>query len=103
MLSLRLSPLLLLLAAYACSSTPKEPSSPVHGLLTEITVASSGDVSAFTMRADDGHIWNFAFRPEAGAQVDAQHLQLHIAQQLPVLVSFTGNGAGRVAQRIDDG
>lgn len=80
-----------------------ELQSPVHGVLTRLELNETGDVVAFTLKADDGRSWEFTFQPEPGASVPANHLQIHVDRALPVRVPFHGQGSFRTAYRIDDG
>jgi hypothetical protein len=77
--------------------------SPVRGLLVEFDAAEDGAIQRIVVEADDGRRLAFAVQLAPDAPVTADHLQLHIDDDWPVLVAFTGEGDGRVAHRIDDG
>jgi len=91
-------------AACTAGSSNETPPSPLTGLLTELRVSPEGEVTSFTITADDGRAWELEYSPEsANLSVPAVHLQLHVEQGLPVKVSFRRFGDKFIAYLIDDG
>ncbi len=87
----------------ASASNAAAPTSPVTGVLTDITSAGLSQVSAFRIRLDDGTELSFRIGVlEDGAEFPPGHLAEHLASSLPVRVFFRVEGAELVVYRIED-
>lgn len=97
--------MLSLLLSAGCSGSAgdtTEVASPVSGLLREIEASPSGEIVSITLEIEGGEVIEFAVELVPAGAVGAEHLQLHIDQELSVSVSFAGEADRRVAYQIDD-
>lgn len=77
--------------------------SPVTGVLTHIDAAGLAEVTAFTLRLDDGREVTFRIGTlENGAEFPPGHLAEHLATSAPVRVFFRAEGLGLVVYRLED-
>ncbi|MEX2247200.1 MAG: hypothetical protein WEC75_10985 [Dehalococcoidia bacterium] len=83
---------------------PRDASSPLEGLLTDVRADDADRVIGVTVLADDGDTFEFEVDLEPGASVSATHLLEHVSEGWPVRVSFHRvEGGTLLAYRIDDG
>ncbi len=116
--------LVLALAAAACSPTPSttpgpvgtaslsvpasgtpvvDATSPIDGILTDIDSEGLTQVTAFTIRTQDGQSITFKIGTlENGAQFPPGHLAEHLATSSPVRVYFRAEGPDLVVYRLED-
>jgi hypothetical protein len=81
---------LALVVLLSCTSSPPNP---VSGLITGI------EGSAMTVETDGGDVYRFRI---GDPTVSAHHLQVHLRDRLPVLITWQPEGDDRVATSIVD-
>jgi len=94
-----------IVAPVSGTPTPSDaPStSPVTGVLIDIDAAGLSQVTAFTLRLDDGRQLTFRIGTlENGAEFPPGHLAEHLATSSPVRVFFRREGPALVAYRLED-
>ena len=86
------------------SGTPVvDATSPVDGILTDIDSEGLTQVTAFTIRTNDGQSITFKIGTlENGAEFPPGHLAEHLATSSPVRVYFRAEGPDLVVYRLED-
>jgi hypothetical protein len=89
-----------ILLGLACSAEPETPAR-VTGLITAIEQSDRGPITGFTVAAD-GERYDIRIDPERDYGFDLQHLEEHLAQELPVHVTLEDREDGLYAVEILD-
>jgi hypothetical protein len=73
------------------------------GVVVKVDSASLTEVLGFTIRTSDGRTIDFVVGPlENPAQFPPSHLGAHLADGVPIQVTYRQSGADRVAIRLED-
>lgn len=73
------------------------------GVVVDVDSVSLTEVLGFTLRTSDGRTVEFVVGPlENPAQFPPSHLGAHLADGVPVRVTYRQEGADRVAIRLED-
>jgi hypothetical protein len=73
------------------------------GVVVDVDSVSLTEVLGFTVRTSDGRTVEFVVGPlENPEQFPPSHLGVHLADGVPVRVTYTQEGADRVAIRLED-
>jgi hypothetical protein len=73
------------------------------GVVVKVDSASLTEVLGFTIRTSDGRTVEFVVGPiENPTQFPPSHLGVHLADGMPVRVTYRQSGADRVAIRLED-
>jgi hypothetical protein len=73
------------------------------GVVLNVDSVSLTEVLGFTIRTSDGRTVEFVVGPlENAAQFPPSHLGVHLADGVPVRVTYRQSGADRVAIRLED-
>jgi hypothetical protein len=79
------------------------PASPIDGVVVDVERTSLVDVQAFTIRTADGQTYEFRVGSlENAAEFPPSHLNEHMADGVPVRVTFHVEGTALVATHLDD-
>jgi outer membrane lipoprotein SlyB len=88
------------------SASPGSPGalvSPVEGVPIDIEAEGFTQVTAFTIRTDDGQQLRFVLGPlENPTQFPPTHLAEHLAGSTRIVVFFRPEGSDEVAYRLED-
>ncbi len=91
---------------HAGSAAPGSPGalvSPVEGVPVDIEAEGFTQVTAFTIRTDDGRQLRFLLGPlENATQFPPTHLAEHLAGSTRIVVFFRPEGSDEVAYRLED-
>ena len=83
--------------------SPGAPVSPVEGVPIDIEAEGFTQVTAFTIRTDDGQQLRFVLgRLENATQFPPTHLAEHLAGSTRIVVFFRPEGNDEVAYRLED-
>ena len=91
----------LLLAVAGCGGGDSAEQVEVEGVIVEIE-RESGEVAAFTLRAEDGETHELAIADDVDYGFDLAHLEEHRAQRLPVRCTAERRDGRLVALTILD-
>lgn len=73
------------------------------GVVVAVDSAGLADVRGFTLRTDDGRTIDFRIgRLQNPVQFPPAHLAVHLADGVPVRVTWVLDGSERVAVRLED-
>jgi len=72
----------------------------VRGLVIQVQVATFTQIQAFTLRTDDGEIWEFIVEGDVG--VTPSHLREHMTLADPVIVSVRYQYGLNIATLVED-
>jgi hypothetical protein len=73
------------------------------GVVVDVEAVSLTEVLGFTLRTSEGRTVEFVVGPlENPAQFPPSHLGVHLADGVPVRVTYRQSGADRVAIRLED-
>jgi len=73
------------------------------GVVVDVDAVSLTEVLGFTLRTSDGRTVEFVVGPlENPAQFPPSHLGVHLADGVPVRVTYRQAGTDRVAIRLED-
>ena len=92
-------------AAHDHSGSPSAGAltSPVEGVPIDIEAEGFTQVTAFTIRTDDGQQLRFVLGPlENATQFPPTHLAEHLAGSTRIVVFFRPDGSDQVAYRLED-
>jgi hypothetical protein len=87
----------------AAISGPEVPESPIDGVVIDVQRTSLVDVQGFTIRTEEGQEFEFRIGAlENAAEFPPSHLGEHMADGVPVRVTFDVAGTELVATHLDD-
>ena len=87
----------------ASPGSPSALTSPVEGVPIDIEAEGFTDVTAFTIRTDDGAQVRFLLGPlENATEFPPTHLAEHLAGSTRIVVYFRPEGGDEVAYRLED-
>ncbi len=90
-------------SASAVPGSPAVLTSPVEGVPIDIEAEGFTQVTAFTIRTDDGQSLRFVLGPlENATQFPPTHLAEHLAGSTRIVVYFRREGNDEVAYRLED-
>jgi hypothetical protein len=88
---------------HAGSGPPGVLTSPVEGVPIDIEAEGFTEVTAFTLRTDDGRQLRFLLgQLENPTKFPPTHLAEHLAASTRIVVYFRPEGSEQVAYRLDD-
>ena len=91
---------------HTASPAPGSPgalTSPVEGVPIDIEAEGFTEVTAFTLRTDDGQQLRFVLGPlENPTEFPPTHLAEHLAGSTRIVVYFRPDGGDEVAYRLED-
>jgi hypothetical protein len=83
--------------------SPGTLTSPVEGVPIDIEAEGFTQVTAFTLRTDDGRQLRFVLGPlENATEFPPTHLAEHLAGSTRIVVYFRPDGSDEVAYRLED-
>ena len=90
-------------AAHDHSGSPGALTSPVEGVPIDIEAEGFTQVTAFTLRTDDGQQLRFVMgQLENPTEFPPGHLAEHLAGSTRIVVYFRPEGSDQVAYRLED-
>jgi outer membrane lipoprotein SlyB len=88
---------------HAGSAAPEALTSPVEGVPIDIEAEGFTQVTAFTIRTDDGQQLRFVMgQLENATEFPPTHLAEHLAGSTRIIVFFRPEGGDQVAYRLED-
>ena len=88
---------------HAGSAAPGALTSPVEGVPIDIEAEGFTEVTAFTIRTDDGQQLRFVMgQLENATEFPPTHLAEHLAGSTRIVVYFRPEGRDQVAYRLED-
>ena len=98
--------LLVVVAMAAACATRTPPTASVRGVLLDVEAPSLTQVDTFSVRDDDGKVWDFRaaqdFNTGATHVMTPGHMRQHMALGDPVTVTYRSDGSTLIALAATD-